>query len=77
MSKQLYGKYGPGRNADKAPFGKRDITITLKGDEWFVILTILTNPLPPGQLSEAGLKVWIRARKKFLDQITSQTESLS
>ena len=69
MSKIHYGKFGPGRNADKAPFAKRDILVQLKGDEWFLILSLLSNTPPPGQFSDKGLDLLVQTRKKFIAQL--------
>jgi hypothetical protein len=77
MSKLVYGKFGPGRNAHKAPFSKREVAITLNGEEWFVLLSILSNTPPEGQFSDKGLRVLLNARKKLIAQISAQTESLS
>jgi len=61
----------------KRAFSQTDISVTLTGEEWFVILTILTNKLPPGQFSEKGLQVWVNARRKFIKQIeAAQKETL-
>jgi hypothetical protein len=69
MSNLVYGKFGPGRNADNAPFSKRDILVQLKGDEWFVLLSILSNTPPEGQFSDKGLGVLLKARKKLVAQL--------
>jgi hypothetical protein len=55
-------------------FAKRDILIQLKGDEWFLILTILSNPPPPGQLSDKGLELLTQTRKKFIAQLKDHTK---
>lgn len=71
MSKIHYGKFGPGRNADnpKAPFAERAIPITLNGDEWFLILSVLSNAPPPGQFSDKGLELLTQTREKFIAQL--------
>ena len=53
----------------KDTFSKRDILVQLKGEEWFLVLTLLSNPPPPGQLSDKGLELLLRTRKKFIAQI--------
>lgn len=73
MSKLVYGKFGPGRNADNAPFSKRAIPITLSGEEWFVLLSILSNTPPEGQFSDKGLGVLLNARKKLVAQLKDYT----
>ena len=53
----------------KDTFSKRDILVQLKGEEWFLVLTLLSNPPPPGQLSDKGEALLLRTRKKFIAQI--------
>jgi hypothetical protein len=69
MSKLVYGKFGPGRNAHKAPFSKREVAITLNGAEWFVLLSLLSNAPPEGQLSQKRLDLLLQTRKKFIAQL--------
>jgi len=76
MSKLVYGKFGPGRNTDnpKAPFSERDILVQLKGDEWFLILSLLSNAPPPGQFSDKGLDLLTHTRAKFIAQLKDHTK---
>jgi hypothetical protein len=76
MSKLVYGKFGPGRNADnpKAPFSERAIPITLNGDEWFMILSVLSNAPPSGQFSDKGLELLTQTRRKFINQLKNYSK---
>ena len=65
MSKQFYGKYGPGRNADNAPFPKRRVTVTLTGEEWFTLVTQMTGR----ELSTQGQAIRTAAVAKLTKQL--------
>ena len=58
----------------KPEFSKRDIIIQLKGDEWFLILALLSNAPPPGQFSDKGLELLTHTRAKFIAQLKDHTK---
>jgi hypothetical protein len=65
MSKQFYGKYGPGRNANNAPFPKREVSITLTGEEWVTVLARILGK----EMSLKGAKVYRKAADKLNKQL--------
>ena len=68
MTHKYYGRYGPGRNADNAPFSKRDVEITLTGAQWVTILARLI----PVKLSPAGERLSKRAQRLLQEQLLEQ-----
>lgn len=51
-------------------FGKRNVTVTLTGEEWFAI--ILKEPDRP--LSVDGERIWRAAAKKMGDQVVAASK---
>jgi hypothetical protein len=54
------------------PFPKRDVTVTLTGEEWTTLLARMINR----ELSAKGAKVYRQATTKLQQQILAQSEQL-
>ena len=73
MSKIHYGKFGPGRNADNAPFPKREVSVTLTGEQWVTLLARILRK----DLSPKGERVYHAATTRLQKQLGDASEGQS